>query len=73
MESPIRSHPEILGGEPCFAGTRVPVEALFDYLKAGRTINFFLQQYPTVMHQQVEAVLDLMKAALPQPMRRAAG
>jgi uncharacterized protein (DUF433 family) len=58
VESPIRSHPEILGGEPCFTGTRVPVEALFDYLKAGRSIDFFLQQYPTVTRQKVEPVVD---------------
>ena len=60
-------NPQILGGTPVFAGTRVPVESLFDYLKHGRTIDYFLEQFPTVKRQQVEQLLDDAKAkALPQ-------
>ena len=50
--------PEIQGGTPCFAGTRVPVRSLFDAIKHGRTIDYFLTQFPTVKPEQVRAVLD---------------
>jgi uncharacterized protein (DUF433 family) len=64
----ISSNPNILGGTPVFAGTRVPVESLFDCLKHGRTVDYFLEQFPTVERSQVERVLDEAKAkTLPQP------
>jgi uncharacterized protein (DUF433 family) len=44
--------PEIMSGEPCFAGTRVPVRALLDYLESGETLDEFLEQYPTVSRKQ---------------------
>lgn len=50
--------PEIQGGTPCFAGTRVPVRSLFDALKHGRSIDYFLSQFPSVTPEQVQAVLD---------------
>jgi uncharacterized protein (DUF433 family) len=62
MISVVSSNPNILGGTPVFAGTRVPVESLFDYLKHGRGIDYFLEQFPTVQREQVEAVLDDAKA-----------
>jgi len=40
--------PEILGGIPCFRGTRVPFQNLLDYLEAGDTLDQFLEQFPTV-------------------------
>ena len=40
--------PEIMGGEPCFAGTRVPARTLIDYLEGGDTIDQFLEDFPTV-------------------------
>ena len=46
--SMVVADPEIMGGEPCFAGTRVPVRALLDYLEGGETLDEFLEQYPTV-------------------------
>jgi uncharacterized protein (DUF433 family) len=50
-----------------FAGTRVPVESLFDYLKHGRSIDCFLEQFPTVKREQVEQLLDEAKVkTLPQ-------
>jgi uncharacterized protein (DUF433 family) len=52
---------EILGGTPVFAGTRVPVESLFDYLKRGRSIDYFLEQFPTVRREQVEELLEAAK------------
>jgi uncharacterized protein (DUF433 family) len=50
--------PEILSGTPVFAGTRVPVRSLFDYLEGGETIEEFLHQYPSVKREQAIAVLD---------------
>ena len=46
-----------LGGEPVFRGTRVPVKALFDYLRAGDSIDVFLDHFPGVRRDQVEAVI----------------
>jgi uncharacterized protein (DUF433 family) len=50
---------EILGGTPVFSGTRVPVDALLAHLKAGDTINAFLEDFPSVSRAQVEALLDI--------------
>ena len=50
--------PEIMSGEPCFAGTRVPVRALLDYIEGGDTIDEFLEQYPTVTRKQAIAFLE---------------
>jgi uncharacterized protein (DUF433 family) len=44
--------PAIMSGEPCFAGTRVPVRALLDDLEGGETLGEFLEQYPTVSRKQ---------------------
>jgi len=53
--------PEIMGGTPVFAGTRVPVQTLFEYLEAGDTIDDFLDGFPTVTRKQVVAVLETAK------------
>jgi uncharacterized protein (DUF433 family) len=50
--------PEIMSGEPCFAGTRVPVRALLDYIEGGDTLDEFLAQYPTVSRQLAIAFLE---------------
>jgi uncharacterized protein (DUF433 family) len=50
--------PDIQGGTPCFAGTRVPVRSLFDALKRGRSVDYFLSQFPAVTREHVEAILD---------------
>ena len=47
-ESVIVSDLEILGGTPCFRGTRVPVDSLIDYLEAGDTLDEFLDNFPSV-------------------------
>jgi uncharacterized protein (DUF433 family) len=49
----------ILGGTPVFAGTRVPVDTLLAHLKAGDTIDTFLEDFPSVTRAQAEAYLDL--------------
>jgi len=58
MSSVVSTNPNILGGTPVFAGTRVPAESLFDYLLRGRSIDYFLEQFPTVKRGQVEELLD---------------
>jgi len=50
--------PEIMGGTPVFAGTRVPAQTLLDYLKAGESIDDFLDGFPTVTREQVIALLE---------------
>jgi uncharacterized protein (DUF433 family) len=55
--SPILIDPETQGGTPCFAGTRVPVKSLFDALAHGRSVDYFLEQFPSVRAQQVREVL----------------
>jgi uncharacterized protein (DUF433 family) len=59
--SEILTNPEILGGTPCFRGTRVPVETLIDYLLHGYTVDYFLSQFPTVTRLQVHSVLESFK------------
>jgi uncharacterized protein (DUF433 family) len=58
VQSVVTSNPKIMHGTPCFAGTRVPVQSLFDHLKRGYTIDEFLEQFPTVKREQVDALLD---------------
>jgi uncharacterized protein (DUF433 family) len=57
----IQSSRAILGGEPVFRGTRVPVRALIDYLKAGDRVDDFLKDFPSVKKNQVMGVLELAK------------
>lgn len=54
----VTSSPDILSGTPVFAGTRVPVQALIDYLEGGETIDDFLAGFPTVKREQVVAFLE---------------
>lgn len=59
MDQPlISSSPDVLGGTPVFAGTRVPVQTLFDYLEGGETIDDFLEGFPSVTREQVISVLE---------------
>ncbi|MDQ4075098.1 MAG: DUF433 domain-containing protein [Chloroflexota bacterium] len=51
---------EVMNGTLVFAGTRVPVEILIQYLKAGDTLDAFLNDFPTVSRQQAIAYLDMM-------------
>ncbi|RYE90556.1 MAG: DUF433 domain-containing protein [Cytophagaceae bacterium] len=56
--------PDILGGQPVFAGTRVPVESLFDHLEAGVSLDGFLDDFPTVTKEQAINMLDLANKLL---------
>jgi uncharacterized protein (DUF433 family) len=56
--------PEIQSGEPVFAGTRVPIKNLFDYLEAGDSLDLFLDQFPTVSREMSVAVLEQARSGL---------
>jgi uncharacterized protein (DUF433 family) len=52
------SDPDILSGQTVFAGTRVPIETLFDHLEAGVSLDEFLDDFPTVTKEQAVALLE---------------
>lgn len=54
--------PEILGGTPVFRGTRVPFQALLDYLEGGQTLNEFLDDFPTVTREAAVHALEHAKS-----------
>ena len=58
-----RDH-EILGGAPVFTGTRVPVQALLDYLEGSQSLQEFLDDFPTVERDQAITVLEQLKDIL---------
>lgn len=60
----INISPEIMGGTPVFAGTRVPIQTLFDYLEGGESIDNFLEGFPTVSRQQVIEFLEASAEAV---------
>jgi uncharacterized protein (DUF433 family) len=55
---------DILGGQPVFKGTRVPVESLFDHLEAGVSLDEFLDDFPTVSREQTVALLNIANKLL---------
>jgi len=57
MTDVISINPDVMHGAPCFAGTRVPVQNLFDALAHNRSIEYFLEQFPSVQREQVLTVL----------------
>jgi uncharacterized protein (DUF433 family) len=59
MQQPVTTRAEdVMGGAAVFAGTRVPLETLFDYLEAGDSIDEFLEGFPSVSRDQVIALLE---------------
>jgi len=54
LKGVVNVDPEIMGGEPVFAGTRVLVKTLFDYLRAGDSLEEFFDSFPTVTKEQVQ-------------------
>src|ERR1700736_6097898 len=57
-------NPQRMSGTPCFRGTRVPVQSLFDFLEGGETIDAFIKLYPPITREQVLAVLDFANSQL---------
>lgn len=60
----ITTSPERLGGTAVFAGTRVSVQTLLEYLEAGDSLDDFLEDFPAVSREHAVAVLELVKLAL---------
>lgn len=56
--------PERMSGTPCFRGTRVPVETLFDHLEGSSTLDEFLEGFPSVTREQAVGFLELAKDSL---------
>jgi uncharacterized protein (DUF433 family) len=65
----VERDPARLGGEPVFRGTRVPVKSLFDHLKAGDSVDTFLDDFPGVTGEQVRAIVDLAGLHLLQEIK----
>ena len=59
----VHSTRDILGGQPVFCGTRVPLKALIDYLKAGDCLDDFLEDFPSVSKSQVVELLENIQGA----------
>jgi len=55
---------EVMSGVVVFAGTRVPVQTLLDYLEEGDTLDQFLEDFPTVSREHAVAVLELAKESV---------
>ena len=55
---------ERMSGAPCFTGTRVPIDHLFEYIESGETLDEFLRQFPSVTREQALAALELSKESL---------
>jgi uncharacterized protein (DUF433 family) len=62
--SVVHSDPDILGGTPVFVGTRVPLQALIDYLEGGHSLEQFLDDFPSVSRELAVAALEQAKAHL---------
>jgi len=55
----ISRDPEVLGGTPVFAGTRGPIESMFDNFQAGLSLDGFLKDFPTVSREQAVSLLEI--------------
>ncbi len=71
FETVVRSDPGVLGGTPVFAGTRVPLKNLLDYLAAGDTLDRFLDDFPSVRREQAVAALEIARDLLTERARPA--
>lgn len=64
QQNVVSRDPDVLGGTPVFANTRVPVQTLLDYLEEGQTLQAFLDDFPSVSREQAVAVLEQLKELL---------
>lgn len=60
----INIDPERMSSVPCFTGTRVPINHLFEFIESGETLDEFLRQFPGVSREQATAALELSKEPL---------
>jgi uncharacterized protein (DUF433 family) len=56
--------PDVLGGSPVFRGTRVPFQALLDYLEGGQNLDEFIDDFPTVTREAAVSALELANSVL---------
>ncbi len=61
---PINIDPETMGDTPVFTGTRVPIQALFDYIETGETLNEFLENFPSVNKKFAIQVLQMAEKSI---------
>ena len=61
---PINIDPETMGGTPVFTGTRVPIQALFDYIETGETLDEFLENFPSVKKAFAIEVLQMAEKSI---------
>ena len=66
-EKLVVSDPEVMGGTPCFSGTRVPIQTFIDYLEGGNTMDEFLDDFPTVSREQAVGFLEQAKQRMLSP------
>jgi uncharacterized protein (DUF433 family) len=64
IQNPIVKNPDILGGEPVFRGTRVPLKILIEYLEGGDTLDQFLEQYPSVSRELAGDAIEEARSSL---------
>jgi len=64
IDEVIASDPDVQGGAVVFAGTRVPLKNLIDYLEAGDSLEVFLEHFPSVTRDQAVAALEFAQQAL---------
>jgi uncharacterized protein (DUF433 family) len=64
QEQIISINPNIMSGVPVFAGTRVPIYSLFDYVLTGETIDRFIDDFPTVSREQAMKVITMAQEIL---------
>lgn len=69
----VHSNPRIMSGTPVFVGTRVPIDALIDYLQGDDALAAFLDDFPTVSRDQAIAALEIAREALKVASARPAG
>ena len=63
-KSIVSRDPDIMSGALCFAGTRVPVQTLFDYLEGGSSLDDFFEDFPSVSREQAIATLEAARTRL---------
>lgn len=60
----VSRNPEVMSGALCFAGTRVPVKNLFDYLEGSSSLEDFLEDFPSIRREDAVAVLEAARERL---------
>ena len=60
----MHSDPDVMGGTPVFVGSRIPVQALIDYIEGGHSLEEFLNDFPTVSRELALGALEQAKAHL---------